>query len=310
MEFSVSWVSERDIDLFLLHSLVTFLWFFSDFMKIIWYEQYSQWKIVFAWRSVTQSIGESDLEFLIESNDSTLCLMIENKINASVQPQQAERYNQRGENNILQWKCNEYITILVAPQTYLNGCDSFNRSISYETIVWLLQKNWDNYCFSIYMIEQAIAKSSVWYSPIADQPVTDFWVSYYHLVCDQFPFLNMKKPNNKPSTSSFIYFHPVWLPTWVTLVHKFVHWFFDIQLRWFADRQNEFQQILWPLLWEHTIERAWQSLVIRSFVPKIDPVLWFDKQYLLVVDSLQRWSHLLDFFLSSKEILSLIQRYD
>lgn len=305
MEFSIS-VSERDIDLFLLHSLVTFPCFFSDFMKAIGYGQYSQWKIAFAWRSVTQSIGESDLEFLIENDNSALCLMIENKINASVQPQQSERYNQRGENSILQWKCDEYVTILVAPQIYLDGCDSFYNVVSYEDIIGLLKNNESsNHPFVVYIIEQAIAKSSMWYSPVADQSVTDFCLSYYALVCKQFPFLNMKKPNKKPSASSFVYFHPVWLPIWVIVVHKFVHGFFDIQLRWLAARQNEFQQILWPLLWDYIIERAWKSLVIRSLVPQIDPVLWFDEQYDLVVECLQKWSDLLESFSSFQEFLSL-----
>ncbi len=87
-------------------------------------------------RSVTDSTGESDLEItLINSNQQTYKILIENTVNAGFQPEQAERYTQRGENYVQNSEICDYTTVLVAPETYFqNELKGFNARVNYEMI--------------------------------------------------------------------------------------------------------------------------------------------------------------------------------
>ncbi len=222
----ISWVSERDTDLLLVEAISSRPDFCDFLLESIWFSEYMWWTLSFIGRSVTQSIWESDVELLIEKDNNTLCVMIENKINASFQPQQDERYRLRGENRVAEWSCHEFHSILFAPEIYLEWYSWwFNSVLSYESIINWYQSNEDAHtAYKIYLLQQAIWKAQVWYSMVADQPVTDFRKSYYALVCERYSKLNMDNPWNKPATSSFIYLKPLVLSwTNVKLVHKLIH---------------------------------------------------------------------------------------
>ena len=65
-----------------------------------------------AQRSVTTSIGQSDLDLAVSLFDGSVhYLLIENKVSAGMQPRQAERYRERGEVYVAEGECAGFTTV-------------------------------------------------------------------------------------------------------------------------------------------------------------------------------------------------------
>src|SRR5215813_8404456 len=113
---TVAGVSERDIDLLLLEEFMASEGFCRWFIEQIEVIDHEMDHVEDVRRSVTQSTGESDLEITcVDREGQRWRLLIENKISASFQPQQAQRYRQRGATYLERGECAAFYTILVAP---------------------------------------------------------------------------------------------------------------------------------------------------------------------------------------------------
>ena len=89
--------------------------------------------------SVSNSLGQSDLEVSFsDTEDQVWRVLIENKIYAGYQPEQAERYASRGELYKRQHLCSNFITVLTAPAKYIGSArNGFDSSITLENIrIW------------------------------------------------------------------------------------------------------------------------------------------------------------------------------
>ncbi len=95
--------------------------------------------------SVATDTGETDLLLLVrldgpvggEAGQRRLALMLENKINAAFQPEQAARYHRRGEQGILVGGWDFYRTCLVAPKAYIAAVpeeDGWDSRLTLEEI--------------------------------------------------------------------------------------------------------------------------------------------------------------------------------
>ena len=213
----ISGVSERDIDLLLLEEFM----YSSDF-QIFFLKQskFKELKLTYieAYRSVTDSTGESDLEISFKNgNNQIIMLMIENKVKASFQKNQLQRYKERGNNYIKNNKIIDFETILVAPKSFHhNGTKGFDFRINYEDIVKYFKNSSNIGQRSIYknlLLNSAIEKSTSGYQMEADASVSNFWKDYWELTLSQAKELYMDEPTAKPSSSSFIayftlFFHP------------------------------------------------------------------------------------------------------
>lgn len=107
-------VSERDIDLFLLQEVVASQPFRQWFLSQIDVPPTSD--LTRAARSVATSTGESDLEFSLETGDGrTIRVLVENKVDATFQERQPERYAERAEAYVQAGECDEAKTVLFHP---------------------------------------------------------------------------------------------------------------------------------------------------------------------------------------------------
>lgn len=98
---AIAGVSERDMDLLLLEEFQSSQGFQQWFIGKVLGNDVRLAELVFAKRSITQSTGESDLEITFaDSSGGTVRFLIENKVNAGFQPQQAERYRIRGDSYV------------------------------------------------------------------------------------------------------------------------------------------------------------------------------------------------------------------
>ena len=138
-------VLERDVDLLLLEEVQCnprFAEWISDRSGL-----QDDYDLVGAWNSLVTADGESDLVIVFNEGVRTkqlpefptnhLALMIENKIDAAFQPDQANRYRRRGEAGIEEGQWSGYVTVLIAPKRYLETMTDehvFDVTIPYEEI--------------------------------------------------------------------------------------------------------------------------------------------------------------------------------
>ena len=134
---------ERDIDLMLLeemHCSPTFVSWIAECARL------KGASLHVAHHSVYRGNGETDILALIDTPDGRVALMIEDKIGAEMQPQQAERYRERGKalcDADGSLKC--YRTLLCAPQTYLLGVPDkdWDATLSFEDIAGWFERQQD-----------------------------------------------------------------------------------------------------------------------------------------------------------------------
>ncbi len=112
-------VTERDIDLLLLEEFHSSADFRSHFIKLLEGLVAPGVHYLSGEHSVANSSGQSDLEIAFLDSDGKKCrMLIENKIAASFQPEQAQRYRKRGELHIRTGICDRFVTVLVARAVY------------------------------------------------------------------------------------------------------------------------------------------------------------------------------------------------
>ena len=115
-EIKIPYVCEHDIDLFLLEEFAASSSFLIWFTAQIGVAEPVQ--LLSVAYSVSTPTGESDLELFIKKGSIIIGILIENKLDANLQPRQAERYCERAEDYVEKGKCSECVTVILAPGNY------------------------------------------------------------------------------------------------------------------------------------------------------------------------------------------------
>ena len=126
--------------------------------------------------SVKTVFGESDVEIWFVSGGRTYALLIEDKINASAQPDQHNRYEQRKEEYRKQGMADGFV-FLVAPNDYIksNGeAAYYDRTVGFDELISVLEQEKDT--FGCAVLECGKLKFTDSKTP--DELVTDFWQQY------------------------------------------------------------------------------------------------------------------------------------
>lgn len=202
---SVGWLRERDIDLLLcaeLHAASPL----RNTMAAIWKDRRPTFEG--AWISHTEFDGESDLVIQFRDDQSDLVLLVENKIAADFQPDQAARYRARAE----RWReiSNADVrTVLVCPKDYLSrpSSEHFDACLAYEDIIdGLAQSNDARSRFLAKALADGIEAFRRGYIAVPDERVTSIWAAIWNIARSETPDLNMVRPEEKPGRSTWIYF--------------------------------------------------------------------------------------------------------
>ena len=190
-------IEEREIDLLLLlefHGSPQFRQFVLDRAT-----GKKEGEFVGAWRGVFDtSEGETDVLLLSKATDGKrMAVLIEDKINAPFQINQARRYRARGTIGIAEGVWDEFCTCLCAPSLFLTphqGSGEWDVLLSFETIVaWLEPKtNSDPRAkFLLRALEKAVGKfKSGGFVP--DERAIDFWRSYRAICHAHYADLDMR----------------------------------------------------------------------------------------------------------------------
>jgi hypothetical protein len=265
-------VSERDIDFLLLEELVASSPFRAWFLSQL--EMPPDAELTAAARSVTASAGESDLELTFETGTGDMRVMIENKLDAVLQPRQGERYAERAAAYRASGACARTSTVLVAPRAYGAGSASFDHRVAYEAILAWLETHHPGDVrmgYKAALLRQALERSQSGWTLLPSEAGTLFWARYWELAHADAPELAMPRPGTKPATSNFVRFRPAQLPPRTThLLHKVPYGHVDLQFSRMSEKAGEFERRhgsqLDPGM---TIQRAHKSLVVRIDVPRI-----------------------------------------
>jgi hypothetical protein len=168
--------------------------------------------------SKSDNLGESDLIVLYEQPDtSRFALMIEDKVDAPLQPAQAARYRLRAQREVQLGFCAEFEVWLFAPRYYLDRCTSiadFDGALALEDIAEFLRRN-DPPPRKRYRAEfletAAVRRANNWVRQ-SDEATNAFWEAAYKLAVRDFPILEMKALN-VTKDSTWINFRPTDMPT-------------------------------------------------------------------------------------------------
>lgn len=203
---------ERDMDVLILEEIkcnpVFRKWFLEKTIG-----QIDNYEFLGVWHSLTQiSLGEIDITFLIKNDKEKTLFLLENKIDADFQPDQADRYRLMGQQRKDEGHCDNFFTVLIAPQKYIVRNNDFNFYIEYEELrSWFIDKSelGDRAKYKADILSIAIEKLRRGYSAIIHEGATAFWKTYFQFATKNYPHLKMRKPpDGVPKSSDFIMFEP------------------------------------------------------------------------------------------------------
>lgn len=186
-------VAERDIDLLLLEELSVserFRQWFSHRASVN-AEYQSKGGV---WHSVVDaSLGESDLIFVYASTSGQrVAILIENKIDASPQPDQGRRYKHRGEKGITGGYWERFFTCVIAPERYLQSArhnQVYDVEISYENVVAYFSESGpdsERRAYKAMIMREAIEQNRRGYQPEYSPAMTKFVEDYYEIASKEF----------------------------------------------------------------------------------------------------------------------------
>ncbi len=298
MDISFENIVERDIDLLVIRQFSTMntnmLSLFAQKAEI---ENVEKLEISQISHSVMTVDGETDVEVIFNYGETRIAFLIEDKIDAIAQPEQAKRYKIRADKAVESGKYDKYFIYIIAPQKYLKGNQEaalYPNRISYEELLDVLNDDFDKA-----MLKKALDESKHGYVPIEDQRVTAFWDRLYTFVEERFPdtfLLSGKKGESRGSNARWI---AIKSGKGTNLQIKADRGFVDLEISGYADKFQEFSKNNQDLLDSKRLylRLASKSLAIRSYIEPIDFEGDFDAQIAQVEIA----------FLKAKELLDLVK---
>lgn len=171
---------ERDIDRIICEEIYCSQSFFNLFLAKISREGA---KVLSIFHSKRNEFGETDIEVIYEYGGTKHAILIEDKISAEPQPEQAERYRSRGEKDVKDGLYEDFSTFLVAPQRYLsnpaNMAEKYDYTVSHDDIAKYFKHNDDPHsefrlnCFSTSLIKCQYSSRTM-----KAEKIPDFFVEY------------------------------------------------------------------------------------------------------------------------------------
>jgi hypothetical protein len=300
MNFIAS-VNERDIDLLILEELTVsdeFCdWFSARVFGCTVYNAAGG-----AWHSVVAGDNrESDLLFIfLSQSGERIAILIENKIDAPPQPQQAQGYRNRGEQGEVDGFWDSFKTCLIAPERYLASSrqtELYDHEVSYEEILayFSSRRFRDNrFGYKAKVIQEAIEQNRRGYQPVFSREMTAFVEKYVMYAQRHFPQLGVQAAKPRPAGSTWIKFRPAGLATSIDLCHQMTAGYAKVFFTGAIEQLEAITNKYAPYLTEYQlISAAGKSVSITVEVPKLEPLQPFEQQQEKVAMALQQLSALL-----------------
>lgn len=214
-------VMERDIDLLLMEEFHITEEFVSWFCARLGLSAVTPGG---AWHSVPDVDGETDILLHVIADELRVGILIENKIVAPEQDKQDQRYHLRGARAREAGRFDKYITVMCAPQRYLDGLSSDNayqHRVPYEAIAdWFSRLDGRRAEWRKRIMLEAVEQSRRGYTMTVSATNTAFHTAYWEHLRRLHPRLHMARPTNKGGKSNWVIMKGYDFPKDVKLHHK------------------------------------------------------------------------------------------
>ena len=175
-DFVFRHVDEKDVDMLVMDRLATggaLLGLLTSLVSDEMPGGPSAYKLTKVRHSAVTRNGESDLVAVLEAPDNIHAILIEDKIDAPPQRQQAERYEQRGKEGVAARDWNTFSVVLIAPEEYPKSYkEPYAHVLSYQQMREALADDDD---FGRRMLSDAIAKQAEGWQPNHSEVMSAFY---------------------------------------------------------------------------------------------------------------------------------------
>jgi len=255
-----------------------------------------------AWSSISAfGLGETDILFSYNSNDKKIFVLIENKLDASFQDEQFNRYLKRVDKYLTKKECDNAFAVLIAPKLYCENQSDFENYLTYETISEKLEYvGTKRKLFKSNLLQIATEKLRRGYQPINSIPVQKFWHSYWKFKEEKYPSLIMKKPDIVPHNSDWPMLYDSDLKN-IVFYHKLGQGNTDATFKGFPEEvEFKIKELLpeWAKFEKHS-----KSCSIRVFSGKIDRTKDFNEQIDNVNNGLKNLERIKNWLIENKNWL-------
>ena len=207
---------ERDIDLLLAEEFAVSPAFAAWFLGLTGFAGRAA-TVVDVFVSKSDATGESDLVVVYEEADAgrRIALLIEDKIDAALQPDQEKRYRLRAAREVERGDYQAYEVLLCAPKAYAATrpeTAGFDRVVAYEDIAAYLAADASprGRYRSNFVATAAMRNANTW-TRVSDDATNAFWDAAYVMATESFPILE-RKPIRLTKGSPWIEIHPRDMP--------------------------------------------------------------------------------------------------
>ena len=207
---------ERDIDILLAEEFAVSPAFAAWFLGFTGFAG-CQATVVDVFVSKSDGTGESDLVVVYEEADASrrFALLIEDKIDAVLQPEQEKRYRLRAAREVERGDYQAFEVLLCAPRAYAVGrpeIAGFDRIVTYEDIAACLATDASSRARyrSNFIATAAMRNANTW-TRVSDDTTNAFWDAAYVMATKEFPILE-RKPIRLTKGSPWIEIHPHDMP--------------------------------------------------------------------------------------------------
>ena len=214
-------VTERDVDLVLVEELKCSegfrKWFLTKALGRTPWRAPSSLRVRHSVSGAGKHAGETDIEIGFFAAGKRVVLLMENKVDAPFQRDQADRYALRARELVEQRKCDEALTVLFAPSGYVGSepaCRVFDAVVPYEDVMKYCRERSRGsgelalrYGHRADILKQAVEQQRRRPPPKPDAALTRFWAEYYGFARAEAPLLRMERPGRKPLNSTWVSFN-------------------------------------------------------------------------------------------------------
>ena len=274
-------IQERDIDLLLMEEWCVNPEFARFFLKKIVPSNFNILNRT-AMHSITDdAYGENDIVLTFQHGEQHIAVLVEDKIAAVPQPNQAKRYQLRAEKMKSSGQYDEVFICIVAPQHYLdNDTEQYPNSITYESLADYLANGTPRGEYKANMLRLGISQERRHPKPVKNELVTKFWQDYYNELKLMFPEAIMAYPQIVPINSDWPMIRFPEFPDKTRLVHKMAQGNLDLEtglseanLRSILSSWNK-ESIM--------VVQTGKSFVLRIPVPQLNRLEGFSAQMAIV----------------------------
>ena len=270
-------IQERDIDLLLMEEWCVNTDFAKFFLGKILAADFDISDRT-AWHSITDdAYGESDVVLTFHRREQRIAVLVEDKIDAAPQPDQAKRYQLRADKMKSSGQFDQIYICIVAPQHYLeNDTEEYPNQISYEILAEYLSNGTPRGEYKANMLRLGILQERRHPKPVKNELVTSFWQNYYDALKAMFSDAVMPYPKLVPINSDWPMIRFPEFPRKTHIVHKMAQGNLDLET---GLSQARLREILsrWNAEGIMVVQTG-KSFVLRIPVPQLNRLEDFSSQ--------------------------------